>query len=427
MPVIQNTEALLEARHERRRGFNLTPVSASEAAEDWRVRNGALQHRSGGFFSVSGFRDRRDGRVHMLLYQPQGAVNGWATRWVDGRRQYLVQARAEPGNVEEVQYGPTLQSTPANYMRLHGGAASPFSEWFLTYNPSVSVLFETQQLDLGERYALKTKRVGMIETRWDGDLPRGFHWVDPYVLGTACGLNFVLNTDCKAGIGVLPWSADPDAGELCPRSDIVRRSLRADIRAERLGVALAGAAVTPRVLDPVPLEAMDNWRVDDDGLSEVVPDQNFAVRFYRCEADAREVRSWIQPLIVCSDPGLAVLACRIRDGILEARVRIAKETGLATGTAFGPSYLRYPGEAAETPPWLEPALATPWLDTRESDEGGRFLDHWSHYVLAMLPDDCEPPEPGVWLNIAEMKQLMMVSNICTIQLRVMMSLFLVAP
>jgi hypothetical protein len=95
--------------------------------------------------------------------------------------------------------------------------------------------------------------------------------------------------------------------------------------------------------------------------------------------------------------------------------------------AFGPSHLVYPGAATPTPDLLEDALTTPWLQTRESDEGGRFLDHWSRYVLAMVPDECEPPEPGVWLNLAELKQLLLVSNLCTIQLRVMLSLFLFAP
>ena len=425
--MLQTVEHLHQARDERRRGFELTPVSTTEAAEEWRVRDGALQHRTGGFFSVSGFRDHRDGRPRMLLYQPQGAVNGWATRRLEGRRMYLVQARAEPGNAEEVQYGPTLQSTPANYMRLHGGATSPFAELFLVYGRDITPLFETQQLDLGERYALKTKRVGMIETSLEGDLPKGFHWVCPKLLSEACGMDFVLNTDCKAGLGVLPWSQDPNSGELCPQSDLVRRSLRAGLRDDRIGFAVRGVRAVARTLDPVPLEAMQNWRMDDDGLAEITPDQNFAVRFYRCKADAREVRSWIQPLIVAGGSGLAVLACRVRDGVLEARVRFAAETGLATGVAFGPSHLVYPGEKTSPPDWLRESLAKPWLETRESDEGGRFLDHWSRYVLALVHESCEPPEPGVWLNLAELKQLMLVSNLCTIQLRVMMSLFLAAP
>lgn len=427
MRIVENVEEFLASRAERRRGFRLNPISVAEAASDWQVRDGALQHRTSGFFSISGFRSPRDGRARMLLYQPQGAVNGWASQRVEGRRKYLVQARAEPGNSEEVQYGPTLQSTPANYMRLHGGASSPFAELFLAYDRDVAPLFETQQLDLGERYALKTKRVSLIETNWQGDLPIGFHWVDPDILTAACGMDFVLNTDCKAGLGVLPWNAEPDVGELCPRSDLVRRSLQADLREDRIGAAIAGVRTAPRILEPIPLDTMSNWRINDDGITEIVPDQNFSIRFYRCGADAREVRSWIQPLIVGGGPGVAVLACRIRDGVLEAYVGFLTETGLATGSAFGPSHLIYPGEEAPTPEWLEKALAKPWLETRESDEGGRFLDHWSRYALAMVPDDAEPPEPGVWLNIAELKQIMLVSNLCTIQLRVMMSLFLVAP
>ena len=425
--MINDLFGLMEAREERRKGFRLTQIDAAEAVDEWRMREGALQHRTGGFFSVSGFRDRRSGTEHLLLYQPQGAVNGWATRIVDGRRYYLVQARAEPGNVEEVQYGPTLQSTPANYLRLHGGAASPFIEMFLTHNPAISVVFETQQLDQGERYALKTKRVGMIETGWDGDMPKGFHWVAPDVLVAATGKDFVLNTDFKAGLGVLPWSSDPDQGELTPQADVVRRSLDAPLRADVLGEAIVRSSASPCILDPMAVEAMANWRWDENGISEIEPRHDFAVRFFRCEADAREMRAWIQPLVTAERPGMAILACRVRDGMLEVRVRVADEIGLATGRALAPSYVSYPGEPVRIPSWLEPHLDNPWLATKESDEGGRFHNHWSHYILAMVPDGCEPTESGVWVNVAELKQVMMVSNLATIQLRVMAALLLVAP
>ena len=66
-----------------------------------------------------------------MLYQPQGAINGMLTRRIDGERQFLFQARAEPGNVGEVQFGPTLQSTPANYLQFHGGRTSDFFPHFL--------------------------------------------------------------------------------------------------------------------------------------------------------------------------------------------------------------------------------------------------------------------------------------------------------
>lgn len=134
-----------------RRGFVVERVPKARAL-DWALRGGALQHRSGGFFSVNGV--EAGGREHVLLYQPQGAITGVLTTMIEGERAFLLQARAEPGCLNEVQFGPTVQSTPANYMRLHGGVATAYVEDFISYQRDVDVIDDTTQLDLGERLLL---------------------------------------------------------------------------------------------------------------------------------------------------------------------------------------------------------------------------------------------------------------------------------
>lgn len=421
--LISDLAGLRGAQDQRRRNFTIGQVSQPK---DWGFRDGALQHTSGGFFSVSGFRDLRYGQQHLLLHQPQGAVNGWVSRWFDGRRDYLVQARAEPGNVGGVQFGPTLQSTPANYLRLHGGAASSFAELFLNYTPNLKAVFETQQLDQGGRYAQKTKRVGMIETTSETQLPMGFHWVTAEVLTEAAGLDFLLNTDFKAGLAVLPWSSDPASGELTPRSDLVRKSLASRVREEGYGAAVMSVQGELRPLDTVPLEELEDWRISANGIEPLNPDRNISVNFYKCTADAREVASWVQPLVAADGQGLVVLACRVREGLLEIRVSVSDEVGLPTGSALGPTYLSYPGEAARPPEWLQKEVDTPWLETHESDEGGRFYNHRSRYRLVFVPDELTIAEPGAWLNVAELKAALMTSNLCTIQLRTVAALLLAA-
>lgn len=420
---ILTLSGLRDAQAARRRRFSITPAARPGA---WTVRDGALQHGSGGFFSVSGFEEPVTGRQHLLLHQPQGALNGWVSTRRAGARLYLVQSRAEPGNVDGVQFGPTLQSTPANYLRLHGGAPSAFMELFLRYTPDVTLMLDTQQLDQGGRYAQKTKRVALVEQNAPLELPTGFHWASTDAMVEAAGKDFLLNTDFKAGLAVLPWSSDAASGELVPRSEIVRRSLDAPLCAEVIGAAVASVDGAVRPLRAIPLEALADWHVTPDGILPRSDRSRVSVGFYECTADAREVKRWVQPLMKAEGQGVVALACRLRDGLLEVHVAHAREVGLPVGAALGPSFIAYPGKPVDLPDWMTSDDAAQWIGTRESDEGGRFLDHWSHYRLVMVPPDQPMDAPGTWMNVAELKAVMRVSNLCTIQLRTLTALLLAA-
>ncbi|MEO0361187.1 MAG: NDP-hexose 2,3-dehydratase family protein, partial [Pseudomonadota bacterium] len=365
---LADRNGLQTARAAMRTGFSIREIAMADAAPHWALIDGAVRHSTGGFFAIAGFTDPETGAERLMLNQPQGAVNGLATAiGAEGRRVFLLQSRAEPGNEEEVQFGPSLQSTPANWMRLHGGAPSPYAAAFLEHAAEARTLVETTQLDLGGRYVLKSKRVSISEGPQTQPSEPGFHWTTCEGVLAGLDVDYCFNTDLRAAIGVAPWSADPEAGELAPRSELVRRSLAAPARAEALGAAIAKLSERiPAPLWPTPIEALSNWEVGPQGLDERRPDQNLSVRFYEIEARAREMKSWIQPLIVGRGEGRFLLLCRERGGAAEVFVAVRREPGLPNGAAFAPSFLAYPGEPTTTPEWIEAARPRPWIEVRES-------------------------------------------------------------
>jgi hypothetical protein len=88
---------------------------------------------------------------------------------------------------------------------------------------------------------------------------------------------------------------------------------------------------------------------------------------------------------------------------------------LATAFALHPSYVRYPGVAQSDPDWL--AAARPWSATMESDEGGRFFRDTSSYEIVRVDDADMSSADGQWLRLSELKAMLRVSNLCSIQLR----------
>lgn len=404
-----------------RRGFELRQVRAAET-DKWSLVDGALQHVSRGFFSVNGVDDGSGARV--LLYQPQAAVTGIVSAIVAGERRFLLQARAEPGCLGEAQFGPTVQSTPANFMRLHGGATTPYVDAFIGFDPHVSVIDDTTQLDLGERYAFKSKRSILIETGAPEPPLPAFAWADRRAVIEGLGRSAFFNIDLRSILAIARWSSRDEDGELAPRSEHARRSLDAPVRDDVVGALLARiAAAKPRRLAFVPLERTPNWRETEWGFGEIEPRQGFSIDFFEVAASSREVARWIQPLVNSASEGHVALACRERAGALEVFVRAIEERGLATRAALAPSYLRYPGSSGEPPRWL--ADATVWSSTTESDEGGRFYRDASLYQLVRA-DAVDDEDEGAWLRLSEFKAMLRISNLCTIQLRGVASQLLAA-
>ena len=168
VPVAKTADELADVLSQSRVGFDVAQVPSDQAA-DWRLEGGAVQHRSGGFFSVNGMKHKAGEAV--LLFQPQAAVTGVLMSRPEEEPLFLLQARAEPGCLGEAQFGPTVQSTPANYMQVHGGSSTPHIDAFIRSKPDTQIHQDTSQLDLGKRYFLKTKRSILAESAFEATNP----------------------------------------------------------------------------------------------------------------------------------------------------------------------------------------------------------------------------------------------------------------
>ncbi|PZO54369.1 MAG: hypothetical protein DCF16_05230 [Alphaproteobacteria bacterium] len=396
-----------------RAGFELRRTPSSAAA-DWALSEGALQHRSKGFFSVNGVRDG-DGEA-VLLYQPQAAVTGLLTAELGGERLYLLQARAEPGCLGEVQFGPTVQSTPANFMRLHGGAPTPNIDAFIAYEADARPLQDTTQLDLGERYLFKSKRSLLVETAKPMPAAAPFVWTSAKALRQAAGRSAFLNLDLRSILSLAPWTE----AELAPKRQSLRASLVTAPRPEVLGSLLAKIRRVQQPPSIVRLEHLKNWVADEWGWSERESQQGFRIGFFEVSAAHREVKRWVQPLVDSSSEGHVALACRDNRGVFEVLVCARRERGLATDIALAPTYVRYPGAPGALPAWLN-GDAHVLSATVESDEGGRFYRDVSRYELVLVEEAPDGYADCVWLNVAELKLMLTTSNLCTIQLRAIVS------
>jgi oxidase EvaA len=282
---------------------------------------------------------------------------------------------------------------------------------------------DTVQLDLGERYWMKSKRLILAECTPDLLVQPQFVWVSFAVLRQGVLRDAFFNIDLRSLLAVMSW----DDGHLSPVSPDVCRSLAAPVRADVLGGLLARIRGTPGRARFVALETLENWRISQGGLTEKHRRQGFDIELFEVEAQGREVSKWVQPMVVTATWGHAVLLCRLGAVGLEVLVRVESETGLQTGSALLPTYLQYPGCTTDSDTvdieWETLPLIA---GTLESDEGGRFYHNLSRYELRW----CQEQNPldnsadHAWIRISELKALLLQSNCCSIQLRGLASMLI---
>jgi oxidase EvaA len=412
-------------------GFTCQPVPMRDAL-DWRLTDGAISHASGGFFSVVAVGACEPHRPHplVLMHQPQSAFNGLLVATIESELHVLLQTRVEPGNLGVAQYGPTVQSTPANYQRVHGGKATPYLDFFHRSRTGATPIGDWTELDLGGRYLFKNKRLVCVEAI---DLPPvepNFVWVSASLVKKAVLEGAFVNTDLRSMLAVMPWHGWPVADEPDELGVAAHASLRLPVRPAIIGGALGPVGQGPGPVRLMPLAALGNWELNDYGLFELEPsEQGFDVQFFRVDAPSREVPHWTQPLLNSRSRGKVVLALTLSDGTLRALVNVRSEPGLSTGTAVFPSHVVLPGQRANAADSivydaLLASRSSTLARTVESDEGGRFFQDESEFELCLVDDAGDFGEDFQWITLSELKCLLGISNACSIQLRCIASMLL---
>ena len=402
--------------------FKLSQIKLSRQQE-WSLSHGVLGHRSGGFFYITGLVDNISGEEQLVLYQPQGAFNGLVVCKQE-QAYILLQARIEPGNSGIGQYGPTIQSTPANYLRFHGGKETPYFDFFFQYNPEVKPLANSMQLDLGKRYFQKSKILSYVESNSLINTAENMIWVPLKVITEVLHYDNFLNTDLRSMLGVFDWdlflglkSSDTDTTHT-NNFDFDR-----DLSGKNMGKL-------------VPLSRLQKWELTEKGIADKA-NTGISANIYRVVSTTREVKTWVQPLLCTANRGLIVLLVRQADKsfeghhsnlksdrlTLEFLISYHSEFGISGEKVLLPSQIVYPGEnnRHQTTSYSKGKVL---CEVIQSEEGGRFYQNENIYQIILVDNSVETGDEQFWISTDTLKGLLKSSNKVSIQLRCIASLVL---
>jgi len=134
----QDPAELLEWLEARRKDvpFSAELIPLREVAGWQQAENGNIGHVTGQFFRIEGARVRSApglreiaGWDQPILTQSDGGALALLCRETAERGvEFLLQAKADPGNIGYLQFCPTIQSTWENIRGLRGARRAPFAE-----------------------------------------------------------------------------------------------------------------------------------------------------------------------------------------------------------------------------------------------------------------------------------------------------------
>ncbi len=387
--------------------------SSLALSKEWALSDGAIRHRSNRFFKIVGAHwespERKD-IVQPFIEQYEIGTLGFLIRRHENRRELLVQAKIEPGNVGIIQLAPTCQATASNASRVHGGDYPPCFEYFVQGDPNIA--YESMQSEQGTRFLGKRNR-NVLRIANEPVSERCSHkWLQVEEVLDLLLVNHLVNTDARSVLVCSPWE------ELVGRTPFTRywsgfgaellHSLRGstptkDLEEVRSEInTLRHMTNAPEI---VSLDSLQDWKITDDGVAprNMGP---FIVRQISVEARGREVSKWDQPIVDSNGEGRVDIVCGRIDGTLHFLFRPYAEAGLYHRVELGPTLVKEPGCNGDMDASIGYSDAVVRAECRQSEEGGRFFRDINHYRIVDVGEAPEAPSGWRWLTLAQIRVLL---------------------
>ncbi|MFE9176408.1 NDP-hexose 2,3-dehydratase family protein [Streptomyces sp. NPDC007126] len=388
---------------------------------------GNLVHRSGRFFTVEGlhvteldapYGDGPYADWHQpIIKQPEVGILGILVKEFDGVLHFLMQAKMEPGNPNLLQLSPTVQATRSNYTKAHHGADVKYIEHFV--GPTRGhIIADVLQSEHGSWFYRKSNRNMIVEAVGDVPLHDDFCWLTLGQISTLMHQDNVVNMDSRTVLSCLPY-ADTRSRALLSDTQllswITEERSRHDVRVER-----------------VPLGSLPGWRRGESTI-EHEAGRYFKVVAVAVQAGSREVTGWTQPLFEPVGLGVTAFLTRAFDGVPHVLVHARVEAGFLDTIELGPTVQYTPGNYAHLdeknrPLFLDTVLRAPSDRIRyeavHSEEGGRFLNAESRYLIVDTDETEAPQDPPsgyAWVTPAQLTSLVRHGHYVNVQGRTLLA------
>lgn len=388
--------------------------------------NSTVRNRNNSFFSISGIK-REDNEQPIILQNEVGYL-GIIGKRINGVLHFLMQAKIEPGNINNIQISPTIQATESNFTQKHGGRVPHYLEYFKNVN-NYEVVYDGEEPEQCSRFFKKFNRNVIIVLPDDVELEilPHFRWMTiGQIKYLANNYDNLVNMDTRTVLSCIPYdlhdTPDNSSSLLFVGDDTSDILLKCIHKSKHYG----------NRTELVKLSKLKQWIVNNKGIF-CAHSYPFHFEFFDIKIDGREVTHWTQPLAVANGKALfALLSFKRKDEVLFL-IKEKSEIGCAQGVCFGPTlqlespYDSYcPKNKYEAFLFEKLSSNDAIIDTVLSEEGGRFYHEENRNIIAMYDSnisDDEIADSGFYAaNYKTIRRMIEKEHIVNIQLRNLISL-----
>jgi oxidase EvaA len=413
---------------------------------------GNIHHESGRFFSIEGIRVSTDwGLVKVweqpIIIQPEIGILGILTKKINGVLHFLMQAKIEPGNINQVQISPTLQATKSNYTRVHNGRQPLLLEYF-NGGKQVNVLLDQLQSEQGGRFFRKRNRNIIIQVDADEDVlvPDNFIWMTLGQIKNLMRQDNLVNMDTRTVIsgitfGALNKHALDYMGAIDSNGFYAERIFRSIFDDENYLNAfheliswITGLKSKYELnVERIPLKNLRHWVYSNETIYHE-KNKYFSVIGVNTSIAGREVVSWDQPMIKPAQEGLIGFIIKPIGGVLHFLVQAKLEVGNIDTIELAPTVQCLTGNYRNNlneynVPFIDTILNASQgkllYSAMQSEEGGRFYYEQNRNVIVIEDEGFTPvlPENYCWMTYSQMLHFLQFNNYFNIAARSLMAAY----
>lgn len=419
-----------------------------------------LEHDTGGFFSIRGLSVKTNrGGIRKwsqpIIYQPEFGILGIITKKINGILYFLMQAKAEPGNINTFQLAPTVQATESNYVRLHGGKKTPYIDYFLGQKKA-QVLIDQLQSEQGARFFTKRNRNIIIRLRDNEDikLTPNHRWVTLGQIHALLQQDNIVNMDTRSVISAINFEPEKSSSVAYVDPAILfgclKNSAIVTKPVSKFGIMLMISShsnsktkhsmedllrkitsekfktVLERQL--IPLGNVKGWIKTP---SEIYHKDRkyFSVIGVRIKTENREVPSWDQPIIQQRQSGIVGFVAKEIDGVLHFLLQLKMEIGVMDLLEIAPTVQCITDNYIldDMPLYADKFIKknnlVSLVDSYQSEEGGRFYRESNRNVILLADKNFPESEPSsfMWATLKQIKEFIKFNNFVNVEARSLLS------
>ena len=194
-------------------GVNVNKIPFS-VLSNWYLdeKVGVLKHASGKFFTIEGINVQTNWGIvkeweQPIINQPEIGYLGIITKEFNGILYFLLQAKVEPGNVNNVQLSPTLQATRSNYSQVHKGNKPRYLEYFQNAKRH-EIMLDQLQSEQGARFLKKRNRNIILKLEKEIEVHEDFIWLTLAQIKTLIQQDNLVNMDTRTVISGISFEYD---------------------------------------------------------------------------------------------------------------------------------------------------------------------------------------------------------------------------